>query len=246
MKTYIYSLDCPETKMPKYIGKTINIKQRLAQHIRSNEKTKKYAWIKSLKNKGLKPILTLIDTIEHDWEFWEDWYIQYYKFLGFDLKNHKGGGVGGRLSPETRNKISLKLKGKKKSTEHKAKTIKNLNKGTPWNKGKKLTEEQKKIAIKALEDFRKNNTGYWKGKKRPQETIDKIKKSFAEKRKDKPKKERNKVVYKKISAYDLNNVFIFEIDMKDCKKLGYQKSNIINCIKGKRKIAHGYIWKYSQ
>lgn len=154
MKTYIYSLDCPITGVPKYIGKTINPQQRLAQHIRSHENTKKYTWIKSLKNLKLKPIMTILESFENDYDFWENWYIDYYKFLGIELKNHKGGGVGGRLSKETRDKISAKLKGKKKSEEHKQKTIKNLVFGTPWNKGIKLSKEHRDKTVKFLEDYR--------------------------------------------------------------------------------------------
>lgn len=154
MKTYIYSLDCPITGIPKYVGKTINPKQRLAQHIRSKEHTKKYAWIKSLKNVGLKPNMTILESFENDFDFWENWYIEYYKFLGLELKNHKAGGAGGRLSKETRDKISAKLKGKKKSEEHKQKTIKNLVFGVPWNKGTILSKENRDKAVKALEDYR--------------------------------------------------------------------------------------------
>lgn len=156
MITYIYSLDCPITNEPKYIGKTINPKQRLAQHIRSNENTKKYAWIKGLKNKGYKPIMTVIESFENDFDFWENWYIDYYKFLGIELKNHKGGGIGGRLSKETRDKISNANKGKAKSKEHRLKCIKNLNTGNPWNKGKTLSKENRDKAVSALEKYRES------------------------------------------------------------------------------------------
>lgn len=157
MKTYIYSLDCPETKTPKYIGKTINIEQRLAQHIRSNENTKKFAWIKSLKKRGLKPTITIIDVLDSDWDFWEDWYIDYYRFLGFDLKNHKGGGVGGRLSQETKNKISVRLKGKKKSKDHAEKAIINLIPGN--NKGKPISVDQREKLFNGLRKYTELN-GY--------------------------------------------------------------------------------------
>jgi hypothetical protein len=170
MKTYIYTLDCPETKQIKYVGKTINPEQRIAQHLRSKENTKKYAWIKSLKNNGLKPDITIVDCIESEWEFWEDWYIQYYKFLGFELKNHKGGGIGGRLSYETRKKISNAHKGKKKSPEHKAKCIKNLINRPPSNKGKPMAEKQRKQLFDGLAKYIEN-IGY----PRQQHSIDKIK-----------------------------------------------------------------------
>ena len=251
METYIYSLDCPITNTPKYIGKTINPKQRLAQHIRSNEKTKKYAWIKSLKNIGLKPIMTIIESHKNDFNFWENWYIEYYKFLGLELKNHKGGGVGGRLSKETKDKISFKLKGKKKSEEHRLKAIKNLNTGIPWNKGKKLSKENRDKAVKSLDDFRKNNVNPNFGKQRTKETKQKIKDTF----KKKYGWEKKEKKFNSFSEYNNSReriVICFNDDdnkvdiltLKECKEKGYITSNIINCINGKRKKANGFYWKY--
>lgn len=249
---YIYSLDCPITGSPKYVGKTINPKQRLAQHIRSNEKTKKHAWIKSLKNKNLKPIMTIIESFNYDYDFWESWYIDYYRFLGLNLKNHKGGGDGGKLSNEVKNKISLKLKGKKKSEEHRLKCIKNLNTGTPWNKGIKLPNNIKEKAIKALNDYRANNKHYYKGKKRSKETIDKIKRTFKEKygyervaRVHGSMSDYNKIRCRRVIGFNDDCNKIIEFDLKDSLINGYQHNNIINCINGRRKRHKGLYWKYT-
>lgn len=249
MKTYIYTLDCPISGTIKYVGKTINTKQRLGQHIRCKENTKKYAWIKGLKNIGLKPIMTVVDSYDSNIDFWENWYIEYYKFIGFDLKNHKGGGVGGRLSKETKEKISFKLKGKKKSEEHRLKAIKNLNTGTPWNKGKKLNESNKAKAIKSINEYRLNNEPYWKNKKRTEETKEKIKKTFKDKygwvKKQTPHdsmEEYNNFRCKIVVGINENNKVI--INLKDSVNYGFNSSNIINCINGKRKTAYGYSWEY--
>jgi hypothetical protein len=251
MKTYIYSLDCPITGTPKYIGKTINPKQRLAQHVRSNENTKKYAWIKSLKNKGLKPIMTILESFENDFDFWENWYIDYYRFLGMQLKNHKIGGIGGRLSKETKDKISAKLKGKKKSEEHRLKTIKNLVFGTPWNKGTKLSKENRDKAVKSLEKFRENNINPNLGKKRTEETKQKIKDTFKEKygwiKKEKKFNSFNDYINSKIRtviSFDENGNKVDILTLKECKEKGYLTSNIINSINGKRKKANGFYWEY--
>jgi len=72
-------------------------------------------------------------------------------------KGHKEGMTGKHHSEETKKKISESRKGK----------------GTgnmPWSKGKKLSKETRaKIS--------KNSARYWLGKKRSQETIDKIRKA---------------------------------------------------------------------
>lgn len=251
MKTYIYSLDCPITGVPKYIGKTINPKQRLAQHIRSNENTKKYAWIKSLKNKGLNPVMTILESFENDFDFWENWYIDYYKFLGIELKNHKGGGIGGRLSKETKDKISAKLKGKKKSEEHRLKAIKNLVFGNPWNKGKKLNKDNRDKAVKALEEFRKNNPSPNLGKNRSKETKQKIKDTFKEKygwikkeNKYNSIEDYNNYRCRTVICFDDNGCEVAILTLVECKEKGYITSNIINCINGKRKKANGFYWQY--
>lgn len=249
METYIYSLDCPITGEIKYIGKTINIKQRYSQHLRSNEKTKKYAWIKSLENKGLKPTMSIVDIVNKDWGFWEDWYIQYYKFLGFDLKNHKSGGAGGCLSLEVKQKISEKLKGKPKSEEHKNKTIKNLIPGN--NKGKKIKDCQKEKLFNGLRCYIEKNGYPMKGKVVSNETKEKILNTlitkYGFKRKIKKFKsfdEYNKHRERIIECFDLNGNLIKKYKSIELNKK--QRTNIISCANGRKKTAYGYIWKYSK
>lgn len=57
-KVYIYSLEYPEDNV-RYIGKTINLKQRYRRHIYDSDcktSSRKLAWIRSLLNQGIKPI----------------------------------------------------------------------------------------------------------------------------------------------------------------------------------------------
>jgi hypothetical protein len=94
---YIYALSDPETFKIRYIGKTINIKARLENHISrsKNFKTSRHVcnWIKSLLNKKLKPILTVIDTTdEENWVSKEMYWIKHFKDLGLKLCNHNAGG----------------------------------------------------------------------------------------------------------------------------------------------------------
>lgn len=58
----IYSLSDPITGHIKYIGKTCNLKERHAQHCAvSLRKNDKNIWLLSLKDKGLKPIISIIE-----------------------------------------------------------------------------------------------------------------------------------------------------------------------------------------
>lgn len=101
--SYIYSLNCPITNEIKYIGKTIDPNVRLKSHlseVKKKTRNKKNNWVISLTRKGLVPIMKIIEVIPFDQEdereiFW----IDYYRNLGFDLKNLTIGGSG-RRSPE--------------------------------------------------------------------------------------------------------------------------------------------------
>jgi hypothetical protein len=114
MKTYIYTLSHPETKEIRYIGKTININRRFNYHCskfeNSKHKTHKSFWILSILNKGLKPIMQIIDETEEDWQKLETYYIEKYKNEGYNLCNLTTGGEGLsglKRTEETKKKISL-------------------------------------------------------------------------------------------------------------------------------------------
>jgi hypothetical protein len=96
MKTFIYILENPITNEIRYVGKTNNPKNRLHYHwtvgIKSNNKTGQ--WLKSLKNNKTKPVMTIIDETENDWQNLEMYWISQFKAWGFDLTNHTEGGEG--------------------------------------------------------------------------------------------------------------------------------------------------------
>jgi hypothetical protein len=95
MKTYIYILQDPITLSVRYVGKSNNVKKRFYQHISNNKKTTYVnSWIKSLKIKSLKPIISIIDETEDDWEQLEIYWISQFKTWGFELCNHTKGGQG--------------------------------------------------------------------------------------------------------------------------------------------------------
>ncbi|OHC00341.1 MAG: hypothetical protein A2Z57_04420 [Planctomycetes bacterium RIFCSPHIGHO2_12_39_6] len=70
--TYIYTLSDPRNNQVRYVGKTNNLRTRFINHLREDYKGRKPNWIKSLKNKGLLPIIEAVDFVpENDWKLGE-------------------------------------------------------------------------------------------------------------------------------------------------------------------------------
>lgn len=116
-KIYIYTLS--DFSGIRYVGQTKNLKSRFYRHIFDGEKyggkNKRCSWIKSLLNKGERPILEVVDIVDfNDWVFWEQYWISQFKTWGFNLVNDTNGGEGsyGRIvSDKTKLKMSLAKKG---------------------------------------------------------------------------------------------------------------------------------------
>jgi hypothetical protein len=110
MKTYIYILQDPRNNLVKYIGKSNNPHRRFLSHLWQTSKNKSYCykWIQSLKKKGLKPIMTVIDEVIEDWQWLEQYWIEQFKQWGFILTNHTKGGEGAYGAGQWNNKpVSL-------------------------------------------------------------------------------------------------------------------------------------------
>src|SRR6266852_3936963 len=110
----IYRLIDPETFFIRYIGQTIQtLNERLTNHCSAKEKYHVVNWIKSLKKRGLKPIIELIIEVETQKEAddMEILLISYYKSIGCQLTNDALGGKGNIvISDETREKMSASAK----------------------------------------------------------------------------------------------------------------------------------------
>lgn len=111
---YIYTLSSPEEiENVRYVGYTKNPKQRLATHSNSYKTghgNKVKNWIKSLNSKGIKPVMSVIDSIVgfDNVNELEIAYIKLYKTIGANLKNLTQGGKGTygfKYSEEQRMKI---------------------------------------------------------------------------------------------------------------------------------------------
>lgn len=168
MKTicYIYGLLDPITREIRYVGKTVNLKRRIKEHLSPSEtksKSHKNEWIKSLARNGLKPAFRILQEVSiDDWQEAEKFHIKKAKSRGHRLTNTTEGGEGYDGSVEVSEKISNSLKGIVFSEERNRKISESL-KGHPVseetrrkigeaNKSHKGTlEGNKKISEKAKE-----------------------------------------------------------------------------------------------
>lgn len=130
---YIYSLKDPKDYQIKYIGKTIDVERRRREHsqIHRNKKSKKNSWIIHLTKNGMQPIMEILEECEEsNWIEREKYWIQYYKELGFDLKNMTLGGEsndGYIFTKEDRLKQSKSQKLRHKITPFSKETRKKLS-----------------------------------------------------------------------------------------------------------------------
>ena len=127
MTVYIYALSDPITNEIRYVGKTINLKQRLKYHTCVSLRDHRSAWIKSLRARGLKPQMDILEAIENsddnDWQEYECFWIKYLSFIGCRLCNLDSGGREGKVpNAETREKLRSVNLGKKMSAAAIAKT----------------------------------------------------------------------------------------------------------------------------
>jgi len=126
VKIYIYTLSDPTTNEVRYCGKTKDMSIRYKSHLKTSPKYKnrKRNWVKSLKNKGIKPVMEVIDIVDvENWNFWEKYWISQLKSWGFNLVNGNNGGgfdvTGFKHTEESKNKITNAQKGRKLSEEWK-------------------------------------------------------------------------------------------------------------------------------
>lgn len=162
--TYIYCLFDPITEQPKYIGKSDNPQKRFTEHLNEKGKTKKINWIKSLKKKGLLPILEILDEVSTaDWKVIESMYIFLFKGWGFDLVNGTLGGDGssaGAANPMFgRRGINNPNYGKKHTEETKQKVKERQTGKNNSFYGKKHTEESLRKISEASKGERNYNFG---------------------------------------------------------------------------------------
>lgn len=233
-KVIIYTLSDPDTGVVKYVGRTTNkLAYRLTNHINDAKKegNKRATWIKSLTNRGVKPIIEEIDIAEtwEESELLEQLYISLFKSWGFDLKNGTIGGEG---------PIGFKHTDEQRKAQSESRKGKNIGKDNPFF-GKKHTEEAKKtIGEKAL------------GRKHSEEVCE------AQRLKQKDWKPNEYVTKRMIEVHGrrvikLNLDFsyvdeYYTIKLASLDTPNSDSSKITLCCQGKRNTHAGFKWRYKE
>lgn len=119
---YIYTLNCPDTGEPRYVGKTVHPSNRLRSHLGLHSSCYCRNWIQSLKAQGKRPKMEILESYPQDspdWQEAERFYIIYLRFLGFRLTNLSDGGDAG-FSPnaDVRARMSEGQKRSEKTLAH--------------------------------------------------------------------------------------------------------------------------------
>lgn len=259
MKTFIYSLCDPITDEIRYIGKTDQyLKQRLYSHIqecKSNKKSHKISWIKSLLFQDLRPFIKVIDEVpQEEWKYWECYYIELYRSKGCNLTNLTDGGQGGsgyKHTQESRNRMRKSKLGQKLSEEHKEKISKSIIQKSSENpyynrSGNNMKHDpiDKDLLYKLyiIENLSMVNISKILkcGKKK---IWDNIQNYDIKKDKEIWKSQCASQKVKKVIQYNLDGNFIkeWESAVSVYKELKIKPDK---CCRGEAKSAGGFIWKY--
>lgn len=233
---YIYALEYPKGNI-RYIGKTVNLQQRYARHLRDAKKlttSHKLAWLNSLLKKGERPIMTIIDEVPiDDWVFWEQHYISLYLSWGFELTNSTFGGEGLLATEEVKKKISNSCKrhwaNHKNWIYGKAGTVEASRVGR--KKGAIIPDDLKKVYCENLNRYYQTHDVWNKGKT--------FRKPDAQHKEKSMKDPKNRVI-----QLTLNGEFVKEWGSASAAAhiLGFNPTRIRDCCKGKIENIYGFIW----
>lgn len=111
---HIYGLADPRDGIIRYIGKSKNLRRRMARHMSAMNLEKKHhaaAWLRSIVVAGLSPSVIVVESLNDadDWAAREIFWIAHFRSLGHDMTNFTDGGDGG---------ATFGRKGKKNTPEH--------------------------------------------------------------------------------------------------------------------------------
>lgn len=179
-KIYLYTLQNPQTREPRYIGQTVEPQQRLARHLSYKAQTHKSRWIESLGKQDLTPRMEVFARVpEEDANEYEKAAIRAATDDEWRLTNLTEGGEGVRLTPEAlerRNKaISEARKGDIPWTAINASAEKRRGKPMPEEQKQKISEsmtgkntdpldpERRKRVVERLQTWREENGNPFKG-----------------------------------------------------------------------------------
>jgi len=238
MKTFIYGLLDPDTKLVRYIGKSNNPNKRLYNHIFNCRKspTHKNNWIKSLLDNNKKPLIEIIDEVLiEEWQIWEIFYIDKYKKDGFDLTNLSNGGSG----PTFQEYYDKAKTIEKMKLRHKL--FPNYNRS-----GNNLKQPIDKDLLYQL--YIVDNLSIPKISEKLQcsekKVFDNLKDYSIKKDKRVWKKQCASSDKKIVLQYDLSGELIKEWNSLKSVSKFYKNTNISSCCRGESVTASGFIWRY--
>jgi group I intron endonuclease len=210
-----------------YIGQSVDLKNRFIKYkydaiknqIKIYNSIKKYGY----SNHFFEVVETIYEYNKELLTQREQYYIDYYKNLGYDLLNIRNAGNSGKHSEETKLKIGnsnkLKLTGRKLSQQH----VDNIKKSLLGNKYR--------LGGKVSDETRLKMSNSHKGLKLKLSHCQNI----------------SNVKKKIILQHTMENKFINEFSCADeaVKFLNVKSSkHIRNCALGYKKSAYGFVWKY--
>lgn len=266
---YVYKLVDPTTGEVRYIGQTcVGLRERLRQHINKsyNSNTHVANWIKSLRAKGVKPVIELIEKCSiDDLDSREIHYINYFRESGAKITNLLGGGQKNRVfTDEVKAKISNSLKGKKQSEESNRKRIESLKETWSCEKLRELKRQQTKQLFK--DGILKSKAGVPSPKKgRPfcgdkQKLKQSLKIFFSDASKRNDVAVRNgqkefdvynaKVIlranrFRKQPVVEVGDKVMSHVNVNEVARIfNLHPNNIRKCLHGKRSIVGNYTFKY--
>ena len=149
----IYKLTSPSGKI--YIGQSWNVRKRMNQY-RSLKRRGQTHLFHSFQKYGFEnhdfEIIHQFteDVVQEMMDFFEQYYMDYYRVIGYDLLNLREGGSNGKFSAEARRNMSIAMKkrgnlrGGYVTPPDSRKRMSLSHVGLPsGNKGNKLTDEQR-------------------------------------------------------------------------------------------------------
>lgn len=146
--TYIYGLSEIGSNAIRYIGKSDAPAQRFRSHLNERSNCHRAHWIRSLKAKGLRPRLTVLEPLGYGqcWQEAERRWIAFGRSQGWPLTNNTSGGDGVcDLPPETRERMRNVWLGRKHTPEtiERLKIARNLRPGYSEGTKAKMREAMK-------------------------------------------------------------------------------------------------------
>jgi hypothetical protein len=251
-ETYIYKIS-DENGNVRYIGKSNNPRRRLYQHTNDRHNLHKFNWLRSIINRGHKPVLEIVEKVSVLlWKEREIYWIAKYREDGHMLLNMTIGGDGAegmKHSEESRKKMSQSKKGLKLSDEHKQKISQSLlDKSLDPNYVKfqpRVWSFQKDdlyqkyivedLSIPKLSEYYNCS----------EKTIfTNLKENCILKDKEVWKKQCAENTKKSVLQFDLGGQLLKEWESVREPSDFYQNTNIAACCRGEAVTAVGFIWRY--